>query len=129
MIRSQIDERPLEAYSCMKQIVLIPSLRVDSIDCNCGLDQVVCLDRVQIYVEKDCVVFEEWKLNILLDISNAVKCQLNKNYLLKLNNSKDIPVVHHDGCHNLRQDPCVPQEWALRLKDWIRNEGAEHLWV
>ena len=42
---------------------------------------------------------------------------------------QNIPVAHHDGCHDLRQDPCIPGKWALRLEDRVCDESAERLRV
>lgn len=78
----------------MEQIVLIPPFRVDSVDRDRSLDQVICLDRIQIHVEKDCIMFKEGKTNVLLDIFNAVKCQLNNDRPLNLS---DLHWVGHTG--------------------------------
>ena len=78
----------------MEQIVLIPPFRVDSVDRDRSLDQVICLDRIQIHVEKDCIMFKEGKTNVLLDIFNAVKCQLNNDRLLEL---RDLHWAEHTG--------------------------------
>lgn len=68
-------------------------------------------------------MLEERKSNVLLNVFDAVKCQLKIQ--TAENDSWYLPVPHHDRSHDLRQDSCVARERALRLEDRVRDKLAE----